>query len=185
MTYKGEDITNIELVSGQEPGSKAQKSYNYRVVMTKGTSRMDMRGRCSAGQRVLASIVIRLALAETFGVNCGCIALDEPTVNLGEFNLLIISDLMRRTTAIPLTLRKRTVRHDRLQKQKGSSSGARPDCRRTSTAKQLPAHSYHARRRVRFVHEDRTLLADRFFHARKVFPSASGASYRWQVLFEN
>lgn len=38
-----------------------------------------MRGRCSAGQRVLASIVIRLALAETFCINCGCIALDEPT----------------------------------------------------------------------------------------------------------
>jgi len=47
---------------------------------------MDMRGRCSAGQRVLASIVIRLALAETFGVNCGCIALDEPTVNLDYNN---------------------------------------------------------------------------------------------------
>lgn len=45
-----------------------------------------MRARCSAGQRVLASIVIRLALAETFGVNCGCIALDEPTVNLDEKN---------------------------------------------------------------------------------------------------
>lgn len=45
-----------------------------------------MRGRCSAGQRVLASIVIRLALAETFGVNCGCIALDEPTVNLDYKN---------------------------------------------------------------------------------------------------
>ncbi len=41
-----------------------------------------MRGRCSAGQRVLASIVIRLALAETFCLNFGCIALDEPTVNL-------------------------------------------------------------------------------------------------------
>jgi DNA repair protein RAD50 len=82
LTYKGEDITTIELVSGMEAGSKAKKSYNYRVVMTKGSSRMDMRGRCSAGQRVLASIVIRLALAETFGVNCGCIALDEPTVNL-------------------------------------------------------------------------------------------------------
>ena len=86
MTYKGLDITNIELVSGAEPGSRAAKSYNYRVVMTKGTSRLDMRGRCSAGQRVLASIVIRLALAETFGVNCGCIALDEPTVNLDEKN---------------------------------------------------------------------------------------------------
>jgi DNA repair protein RAD50 len=45
-----------------------------------------MRGRCSAGQRVLASIVIRFALAETFGVNCGCIALDEPTVNLDYRN---------------------------------------------------------------------------------------------------
>jgi len=54
--------------------------------MTKGSSRMDMRGRCSAGQRVLASIVIRLALAESFGVNCGCIALDEPTVNLDYRN---------------------------------------------------------------------------------------------------
>jgi DNA repair protein RAD50 len=82
LTYKGEDINNIELVSGMEPGSRASKSYNYRVVMTKASAQMDMRGRCSAGQRVLASIVIRLALAETFGINCGCIALDEPTVNL-------------------------------------------------------------------------------------------------------
>jgi DNA repair protein RAD50 len=86
LTYKGEDIDNIELVSGQEPGGKASKSYNYRVVMTKGSSQMDMRGRCSAGQRVLASTVIRFALAETFGVNCGCIALDEPTVNLDYRN---------------------------------------------------------------------------------------------------
>lgn len=86
LTYKGEDITTIEIVSGQEPGSKAQKSYNYRVMMTKGGSDMEMRGRCSAGQRVLASIVIRLALAESFGVNCGCIALDEPTVNLDYKN---------------------------------------------------------------------------------------------------
>ena len=52
------------------------------MVFTKGGAQLDMRGRCSAGQRVLASIVIRLALAESFGVNCGCIALDEPTVNL-------------------------------------------------------------------------------------------------------
>ena len=86
LTYKGQDIANIEIQSGQEPGSKAAKSYNYRVVMTKGGAKLDMRGRCSAGQRVLASIVIRLALAETFGVNCGCIALDEPTVNLDDDN---------------------------------------------------------------------------------------------------
>ena len=79
LTYKGEDITNIELVSGQEAGSRATRNYNYRVVMTKGNTQLDMRNRCSAGQRVLASIVIRLALAETFCLNCGCIALDEPT----------------------------------------------------------------------------------------------------------
>jgi DNA repair protein RAD50 len=85
LTYKGEDIYNIELVSGQDgagAASKAAKSYNYRVVMSKGNTQMDMRGRCSAGQRVLASIVIRLALAETFCLNCGVMALDEPTTNL-------------------------------------------------------------------------------------------------------
>lgn len=85
LTYKGEDITSIELESGKGSGTSS-RSYNYRVVMSKGgSSRMDMRGRCSAGQRVLASIVIRLALAETFCVKFGCIALDEPTVNL-DFN---------------------------------------------------------------------------------------------------
>jgi DNA repair protein RAD50 len=84
-TYKGEDISNIEIMTSMDAGSKAAKSYNYRVVMTKGSTELDMRGRCSAGQRVLASLVIRLALAETFALNCGCIALDEPTVNL-DFN---------------------------------------------------------------------------------------------------
>jgi hypothetical protein len=39
--------------------------------MVKQDAEMDMRGRCSAGQKVLASIIIRLALAECFGVNCG------------------------------------------------------------------------------------------------------------------
>ena len=39
--------------------------------MTKGDTRLDMRGRCSAGQKVLASLVIRLALAESFCINCG------------------------------------------------------------------------------------------------------------------
>jgi DNA repair exonuclease SbcCD ATPase subunit len=63
-------------------GGKGSKSYNYRVVMIKGDAELDMRGRCSAGQKVLASIVIRLALAETFCVNTGILALDEPTTNL-------------------------------------------------------------------------------------------------------
>ena len=83
LTYKGADITNIKIVSDS---TKASRSYNYRVVMSKGGTEMDMRGRCSAGQRVLASIVIRLALAETFCINCGVLALDEPTTNLDHEN---------------------------------------------------------------------------------------------------
>lgn len=86
LTYKGEDITSIQIVSGQESSARANRSYNYRIVMEKGNSQMDMRGRCSAGQRVLASIVIRLALAETFCLNCGVMALDEPTTNLDYEN---------------------------------------------------------------------------------------------------
>ncbi len=38
-------------------------------------------------QKVLASIVIRLALAEAFGINCGILALDEPTTNLDKGNI--------------------------------------------------------------------------------------------------
>ncbi|EGF78860.1 hypothetical protein BATDEDRAFT_12791 [Batrachochytrium dendrobatidis JAM81] len=59
----------------------------YQVVMVKGETELDMRGRCSAGQKVLTSIMIRLALAETFCVNCGILALDEPTTNLDRENI--------------------------------------------------------------------------------------------------
>jgi DNA repair protein RAD50 len=45
--------------------------------MVKNDVELDMRGRCSAGQKVLASIIIRLALAESFGQGCGVLALDE------------------------------------------------------------------------------------------------------------
>ena len=55
--------------------------------MVKGDAELDMRGRCSAGQKVLASIIIRLALAETFCLNCGVMVLDEPTTNLDSENV--------------------------------------------------------------------------------------------------
>jgi DNA repair protein RAD50 len=55
--------------------------------MLKDNVALDMRGRCSAGQKVLASLIIRLALAETFCLNCGILTLDEPTTNLDEENI--------------------------------------------------------------------------------------------------
>jgi DNA repair protein RAD50 len=76
LTYK--DIDTIRIVSDHDEASTAaRKSYNYRVVMVKNDVELDMRGRCSAGQKVLASIIIRLALAESFGQGCGVLALDE------------------------------------------------------------------------------------------------------------
>lgn len=48
---------------------------------------MDFRGQSSAGQRVLACLIIRIALAETFSGHCGVLALDEPTTNLDQLNI--------------------------------------------------------------------------------------------------
>jgi DNA repair protein RAD50 len=55
--------------------------------MVKDSVELDMRGRCSAGQKVLACIIIRLALAESFGDKFGVLALDEPTTNLDRENI--------------------------------------------------------------------------------------------------
>lgn len=84
--YQGTDVDTVRIRSDNE-GNAKNRTYNYRVVMVKRDNEMDMRGRCSAGQKVLASIVIRLALAECFGTNCGLIALDEPTTNLDQQNI--------------------------------------------------------------------------------------------------
>jgi len=53
-----------------------------------------MRGRCSAGQRVMASLIIRLALAEAFANTCNVIALDEPTTNLDRANSDSLADAL-------------------------------------------------------------------------------------------
>ncbi|OAG28987.1 DNA repair protein RAD5 [Nematocida displodere] len=79
MTYKGGDIEKIRIVS------KLDKT--YMVVMDKEGVEIEMRGRVSAGQKVLASIVVRLALAEAFSNNCGLLSLDEPTTNLDKENI--------------------------------------------------------------------------------------------------
>ena len=71
--------------------------------MRKGNAELDMRGRCSAGQKVLAALVIRLALAETFCLNCGILALDEPTTNLDVENIKSLCNALKEI----ITQRKR------------------------------------------------------------------------------
>lgn len=90
-TYQGTDIDTI-LIRSDNEGTTGKRNYNYRLCMVKQDTEMDMRGRCSAGQKVLASIIIRLALAESFGVNCGLIALDEPTTNLDRDNIKSLAE---------------------------------------------------------------------------------------------
>ncbi|XP_057766216.1 DNA repair protein RAD50 isoform X2 [Salvia miltiorrhiza] len=80
QTYRGQDIDYISIHSDSD--GAGTRSYSYKVLMQTGDAQLEMRGRCSAGQKVLASLIIRLALAETFCLNCGILALDEPTTNL-------------------------------------------------------------------------------------------------------
>ncbi|XP_018325283.1 DNA repair protein RAD50 isoform X2 [Agrilus planipennis] len=88
LIYKGNDIDYIEIKTEQDGKSTSKRRvYNYKVVQVKNDIMMEMRGRCSAGQKVLASIIIRLALAETFSRKCGILALDEPTTNLDRTNI--------------------------------------------------------------------------------------------------
>lgn len=96
QTYKGTDVDTISIKSDVNVQAKGNRSYNYRVVMYKQDSELDMRGRCSAGQKVLTSILIRLALAECFGANCGMIALDEPTTNLDLENTQSLAEALNK-----------------------------------------------------------------------------------------
>ncbi|GJQ67982.1 rad50 [Trypoxylus dichotomus] len=87
--YKGNDIDYIQIRT-EQPDSKtdsSRRTYNYRVIQIKHDVEIDMRGRCSAGQKVLACLLIRMALAMTFSHNCGILALDEPTTNLDKENV--------------------------------------------------------------------------------------------------
>ncbi|KAG8348383.1 RAD50 DNA repair-like protein [Trypanosoma vivax] len=110
LTYKGSDIDTIELRSEDDATSTTvRRSYSYRVVMKRGNSEMDMRGRCSAGQKVLASVLIRLALSEAFCCDCGILALDEPTTNLDEDNARSLAESLRQ-----LIVNRRSVKHFQL-----------------------------------------------------------------------
>ncbi|KAJ9526833.1 hypothetical protein QJQ45_017793 [Haematococcus lacustris] len=90
-TYRGQDIDYVQIKADAD----GARNYNYRVVMYNGGAELEMRGRCSAGQKVLACLIIRLALAETFCLNCGILALDKPTTNLDRENSASLAEALR------------------------------------------------------------------------------------------
>uniref|UniRef100_A0A183BMU1 AAA_23 domain-containing protein n=1 Tax=Globodera pallida TaxID=36090 RepID=A0A183BMU1_GLOPA len=93
--YQGNDIDTIKIKSQPVSGVEKKKSYDYSVVMTVDQVDIDMRDRCSAGQKVLASILIRIALADVFAGNCRILALDEPTTNLDEDKVENIGSMLK------------------------------------------------------------------------------------------
>lgn len=97
--YDGNDIETIRIKSDPVSGGDKRKSYNYSVVMIVDRKELEMRDRCSAGQKVLASILIRIALAEVFAVNCPVLALDEPTTNLDTDKIDNIGHMLARLLA--------------------------------------------------------------------------------------
>ncbi|KAJ8971927.1 hypothetical protein NQ314_000476 [Rhamnusium bicolor] len=100
--YRGNDIDYIEIQTDESTigGPNKRRTYNYKVVQVKKGIELEMRGRCSAGQKVLACLVIRMALAETFSAHCGILALDEPTTNLDKENILSLSDALSRIITV-------------------------------------------------------------------------------------
>ena len=92
--YKGNDFEYIAIKTEEMEikGPSNRRSYNYKVVYMKNDIEMDMRGHCSAGQRVLACFIIRIALAEIFSQDCGVLALDEPTSNLDSETIIALAE---------------------------------------------------------------------------------------------
>ena len=90
-TYKGSDIETISICTEFEAQGK-RSSFNYRICFKNKNCDIDMRGRCSSGQRMMASLVIRIALAQAFSGGAAVIALDEPTTNMDSFNAEGLAD---------------------------------------------------------------------------------------------
>ena len=72
-TYRNQDIDYIQVKADAETG---QRSYNYRVAMISGGAELDMRGRCSAGQKVGHLLLVCSELAHLTVIICSI--LDRP-----------------------------------------------------------------------------------------------------------
>lgn len=112
-TYESRDITEVSIKLSDEGGRKKKcsfkKNFTYHLMgRFHGGRKRELKGRCSAGQKMMISVVIRLALAEAFCSRCKVISLDEPTTNLDKANanklaMFLRSFLERDETQVKLT----------------------------------------------------------------------------------
>ncbi|KAL6122201.1 hypothetical protein NUSPORA_00790 [Nucleospora cyclopteri] len=105
-TYMGKDIEKIELKS-----DLTATTYNYRIVMYKNNVELDMRGRCSAGQKMISSILFRIALAHAFS-QAEILALDEPTTNLDRKNVESLAETLSNLISKRKNMQLIIITHD-------------------------------------------------------------------------
>lgn len=53
--YQGNDIDYIEIRADRTENTEKKRNYNYKVIQVKSDVQLDMRNRCSAGQKVFIS----------------------------------------------------------------------------------------------------------------------------------
>ena len=92
-TYRGGDVDRIAVRADAD--AKSARSHNYRLVMVAGGAELEMRGRASAGQKVLAAVLVRLALSEAFAGAASILTLDEPTTNLDAAHSAALADALK------------------------------------------------------------------------------------------
>lgn len=96
-TYESRDILEV-FIELSDSGKKhsLKKNFNYKLMgRFFGGQRSELKGRCSAGQKMMVSIVVRLALAEAFCARCKIISLDEPTTNLDRANASHLAEFLK------------------------------------------------------------------------------------------
>jgi DNA repair protein RAD50 len=87
--------THLQLPSGD--GEERPRAGHARSLQCWSKSiliRSELRREiyCCDNFQMLASLVIRIALAETFSASCGILALDEPTTNLDSNNIMSLGN---------------------------------------------------------------------------------------------
>uniref|UniRef100_A0A7E4VZS3 AAA_15 domain-containing protein n=1 Tax=Panagrellus redivivus TaxID=6233 RepID=A0A7E4VZS3_PANRE len=110
--YTAYDIDTIRIKAEPTKSTDKRKSYNYRVVMVVDNQEIEMKDRCSAGQKMLASILIRIALADVFAGGCPVLALDEPTTNLDVDKIENMATMLGRLVQEHPALQLIVITHD-------------------------------------------------------------------------
>ncbi len=66
----------------------------FQLMMVKDGRRVEMRGRASAGEKVLASLIMRMAVAKVLCADAGVFVLDSPTANLDRKNVRTLAEAL-------------------------------------------------------------------------------------------